>query len=253
MVSEDNKSMLLKLWNIDRRGQLSYQLSIILPCYNEVSNIAGLISDIRRSGWTSNQAEIIVINDGSTDGTSELLTRLLATDHSLKVINPSIRRGLGLSVFDGINSASSEVVAVMDTDGMHDPSYLAQMASHTYSTNSMVIGSRYISGGLMQGAIYPYLSKVMNLIVKSITRSKVNDQLCGFFVARSSNLKEIEEKKFAGFGEYFIHVIHHFESKHTVIEIPTIHNVRLAGKRKSIRRKMVKTYLHTALMVRKYE
>ena len=253
MVSKDDKSMLLKLWNNDRRGQLSYQLSIILPCYNEVSNIAGLISDIRRSGWTSNQAEIIVINDGSTDGTSELLTRLLVTDHSLKVINPSIRRGLGLSIFDGINSASSEVVAVMDTDGMHDPSYLAQMVSHTYSTNSMVIGSRYMSGGLMQGAIYPYLSKVMNIIVKLITRSKVNDQLCGFFVARSANLKEIEENKFVGFGEYFIHVIHHFESKYVVIEIPTIHNVRLAGKRKSIRRKMVKTYLRTALMVRRYK
>ena len=234
-------------------GHVGHQLSIILPCYNEVSNIAGLISDIRRSGWTSNQAEIIVINDGSMDGTSELLTRLLATDHSIKVISPTVRRGLGLSIFDGINSASSELVAVMDTDGIHDPAYLARMVSQLNSTNSMVIGSRYVSGGLMQGAIYPHLSKAMNLLIKSITRSKVNDQLCGFFVARNSNLKEIEENKFAGFGEYFIHVIHHFESNYAVTEIPTIHNVRLAGKRKSIRRKMVKTYLHAALMVRRHK
>ena len=232
---------------------MSYQLSIVLPCYNEVSNIAGLISDIRQSGWTPDQAEIIVVNDGSTDGTSELLSRLMQTDYSLKIVNPIVRRGLGLSIYDGINNAKSEVIAVMDTDGIHDPSYLARMVTQATSTNSMVIGSRYVSGGIMQGAIYPHLSKIMNLIVKSITRSKVNDQLCGFFVASAANLKEIDEKKFNGFGEYFIHVIHHFESKYSVTEIPTVHNVRQAGKRKSIRRKMAKTYLQTAFIVRRPE
>jgi len=232
---------------------VSYQLSIVLPCHNEVSNIAGLISDIRRSGWASNEAEIIVINDGSTDGTTELLARLLEMDPSLKVINPDIRRGLGLSIYDGINQANSGVIAVMDTDGIHDPSYLAQMVSRANSSNSMIIGSRYVAGGVMQGAIYPHLSKIMNVIVKSITRSNVNDQLCGFFVANAEKLREIEEKKFDGFGEYFIHVIRHFELNSAVIEIPTVHNVRLAGKRKSIRRKMAKTYLQTALEVRRSE
>lgn len=227
-----------------------YQLSIVLPCFNEVSNIAGLISDIRKCGWSEDQAEIVVIDDGSTDGTAELLARIKEMDRSLTVLKPSTRRGLGLSIYDGIKASQSELIAVMDTDGIHDPAYLAQMFSNSVTTNSMVIGSRYVSGGIMQGAIYPHLSKIMNLIVKLITRSSVNDQLCGFFVAKKEHLLEINASKFNGFGEYFIHVINHFENSSSVIEIPTVHNVRLAGKRKSVRSKMAKTYLQTAVRVR---
>lgn len=232
---------------------MAFQLSIVLPCFNEVGNIAGLISDIRRSGWAEDQAEIVVIDDGSTDGTGELLTRLREIDRSLTVLKPKTRRGLGLSIFDGIKASQSELIAVMDTDGIHDPAYLAQMFSNAMTSGSMVIGSRYVSGGIMQGAIYPHLSKVMNMIVKMITRSNVNDQLCGFFVAKKEQLLEMNESKFNGFGEYFIHVINHFEKSSSVIEIPTVHNVRLAGKRKSVRSKMAKTYLQTAVRVRNSE
>jgi dolichol-phosphate mannosyltransferase len=230
---------------------VTYQLSIVLPCFNEVSNIAGLISDIRRCGWAEDQAEIIVIDDGSTDGTGELLARLAKLDASLVVIKPNTRRGLGLSIYDGIKASQSQMVAVMDTDGIHDPAYLPQMLEKAKSTDSMVIGSRYIDGGIMQGAIYPHLSRVMNIVVKFVTRSNVNDQLCGFFVADKASLLKMRESNFEGFGEYFIHVIHHFESFGSVIEIPTVHNVRLAGKRKSVRSKMAKTYLQTAIKVRK--
>ena len=233
------------------RGEdLSYQLSIVLPCFNEVENIAGLISEIRNCGWSSDETEIIVIDDGSTDGTHELLARLLLNDDSIVVIKPNTRRGLGLSIFDGIKAARSQMVAVLDTDGIHNPAYIAKMLSHTKTEKSMVIGSRYIHGGLMQGAIYPHLSRIMNLLVKFITRSKVHDQLCGFFLADRTSLLEIDESKFSGFGEYFIHVINHFELQGSVLEIPTVHNVRLAGKRKSVRSKMAKAYLRTALKVR---
>ena len=229
---------------------MTYQLSIILPCFNEVGNIAGLISDIRRCGWTEDEAEIVVVNDGSTDGTSELLARLEKIDRSLVVIKPDTRRGLGLSIYDGIKASKSQMVAVMDTDGIHDPSHLSQMFATAISTNSMIIGSRYVSGGIMQGAIYPHLSRVMNVLVKFLTRSDVNDQLCGFFLAKKEILLKMEESKFNGFGEYFIHVIHHFEIHSSVREIPTVHNVRLAGKRKSVRSKMAKIYLQTAIEVR---
>jgi dolichol-phosphate mannosyltransferase len=229
---------------------MTYQLSIVLPCFNEVGNIAGLISDIRKCGWTEDQAEIVVIDDGSTDGTSELLARLEKIDSSLIVLRPNIRRGLGLSIYDGIRVSRAELIAVMDTDGIHDPSYLAQMVSRANSSNSMIIGSRYVSGGIMQGAIYPHLSKVMNMLVKFITQSSVNDQLCGFFVAQKSLLLKIQETHFNGFGEYFIFVINHFEKNGAVSEIPTVHNVRLAGKRKSVRSKMAKAYLRTAFKVR---
>ena len=121
---------------------MTYQLSIILPCFNEVGNIAGLISDIRRCGWTEDEAEIVVVNDGSTDGTSELLARLEKIDRSLVVIKPDTRRGLGLSIYDGIKASKSQMVAVMDTDGIHDPSHLSQMFATAISTNSMIMISQ---------------------------------------------------------------------------------------------------------------
>jgi dolichol-phosphate mannosyltransferase len=227
---------------------VAYRISVILPCFNEVGSIGYLISNIRSCGLK--EVELIVVDDGSTDGTFELISSMSGVDSNLICIRPPVRRGLGLSILDGINAARSDLIAVMDTDGMHDPAYLPLMLSKTEKQNSMVIASRYANGGAMHGALYPHLSRFMNMLVQKITKSKVTDQLCGFFIAEKKMLLEIEAWKFNGFGEYFIYLIKYFETFGSVIEVPTIHNVRMAGVRKSSRGKMAYTYIRTAMKAR---
>lgn len=228
---------------------MTYRLSVILPCFNEVGSIGYLISNIRSCGLTE-EVELIVVDDGSTDGTFELISSMREVDANLICVRPSSRRGLGLSILEGVKAARSEIIAVMDTDGMHDPAYIPLMLSKMEKENYLVIASRYASGGAMHGALYPHLSRLMNILVQKITKSKVTDQLCGFFVAEKTMLLKIEKWKFNGFGEYFIYVIKHFETFGTVREVPTIHNVRSAGVRKSSRGKMAYTYVRTAIKAR---
>jgi dolichol-phosphate mannosyltransferase len=230
---------------------MTFELSIVLPCYNEVGNIGVLISGIRNSGWDGQTTEIIVVDDRSTDGTSELLERLQERDKAIRVFTPPSRLGLSKSILHGIEKSTGPIIAVMDTDGIHDPSHLALMVNQLNSNTKLIIGSRYVSGGAMQGALYPHLSKVMNIAIKRIVKSRVSDQLCGFFVADRSELLSVPKHDFDGFGEYFIRLINHFEKRSEIIEIPTVHNVRAKGKRKSIRRKMAVVYLKTAWDVRR--
>ena len=227
------------------------KLSIVLPCRNEVGNIGLILESIQANGWSEMNSEIIVINDGSTDGTTELLEILKNAKKNLVVINTTNRLGLGQSIFLGINNASNDYVAVMDTDGIHDPGYLAIMCEEIRRGNGLVIGSRYVKGGTMVGALYPFMSKVMNKIVQTVIGSKVKDQLCGFFIAERSRLIQMDSSKFNGFGEYFMKLIAHFEPSVKIKELGTIHNVRSSGKRKSNRREMTKTYLKTAIDIRR--
>jgi dolichol-phosphate mannosyltransferase len=227
------------------------QLSVILPCLDEVSNMARMVNSIRTSGWTSDLCEIIVVDDGSTDGTRELLLRLAETDPGLNVTFTESRLGLAKSVHLGVSLSQSPWVAVMDTDGMHDPAYLAKMYNLATEGKSLVIASRYAPGGLSKGAIYPRLSQLINRSIQIIVRSKVRDQLCGYFLADTEKVLSVPSSRFIGFGEYFIGLVHFFETEQLAIsEIGTVHRIRDAGIRKSRRFQMLKTYFKYAFEIR---
>jgi glycosyltransferase involved in cell wall biosynthesis len=194
----------------------------------------------------------VVVDDGSTDGTRELLAKMQNNDQNFSLIFTGHRTGLAKSIWLGINSCNSKWVAVMDTDGMHDPAYLSVMFAAALDGSKLVIGSRYVEGGHSQGAIYPRFSRVVNHLVQYIMKSKVKDQLCGFFIADLSEIKKISSDSFVGFGEYFIGLVNHFERNNfPIIEIGTVHRIRDAGLRKSKRFRMLKSYIAYALMAKR--
>lgn len=224
------------------------KVSVVLPCLNEVGSMAQIIGAIRKSGLTSEQCEIIVVDDGSADGTRESLKLIAESDRNLKLLFTKSRLGLAKSIYAGVMSSRSKLISVMDTDGMHNPVYLAKMLNLIEIQNcALVIGSRYAPGGQSQGAIYPHMSRLVNLVIQKIMKSNVRDQLCGFFVAESKTLRAVPEEKFRGFGEYFIGIISHFEGQNLkIVEMPSVHNARTAGKRKSRRFNMMVTYFRYA-------
>ena len=228
------------------------KVTIVLPCFNEVTNIGEVISRIMNIGWDKESFEISIIDDGSTDGTQELLLALGEQNPNINIEIQANRLGLGKSIYRGIEKARGRYIVLMDTDGMHDPSYLNLMLSKAQEGFALVIASRYVHGAIFQGSVYPVMSKLINTVIKWIMKSKISDQLCGFFLSDASELKKINAQFFDGFGEYFIAVIQHFEEKgFPIIEIPSVHNVRVSGERKSRRLKMLTTYIRYAIRYRK--
>ena len=93
-------------------------LSVILPCFNEEANIEHTVRDVvewfRHAGI---EGEIVVVNDGSTDGTAEVLKRLCADISRLRVIQHPVNRGYGAAVRSGCDAALGDLIAFMDSDG----------------------------------------------------------------------------------------------------------------------------------------
>lgn len=111
------------------------KISVIIPAYNESEGISGLLRKMTEEGYHK-VYEIIVVDDGSTDGTGEI-----ARTFPVNVVSHSSNKGYGASLKTGVRKASGEYVIMMDSDGQHDPGYLAEI-SEMLQDHDMVIGTR---------------------------------------------------------------------------------------------------------------
>lgn len=116
------------------------QLSIVLPAYNEQQNIAGvllpLLTIVESRNW-----ELLVINDGSTDCTREILMEFEAQHTSLRVISHPTNRGYGAALKTGIRYCRAPLVATMDSDGQHGVEELLSLLTDA-EQYQMVVGAR---------------------------------------------------------------------------------------------------------------
>jgi glycosyltransferase involved in cell wall biosynthesis len=121
---------------------MTMKLSIIIPCYNEAATIVGLVEAVRAAPYPDK--EIIVVDDGSTDGTRERLAGELK-DRIDRVILHEVNRGKGAALRTGIQAATGELVVIQDADLEYDPNeYGRLLAPIIEGRADVVFGSRFM-------------------------------------------------------------------------------------------------------------
>jgi glycosyltransferase involved in cell wall biosynthesis len=124
---------------------LPYLLSIVVPVYNEARTVAEVIERLIAIDLPVGR-EILVVNDGSTDGTREALDRIPPRPE-LRVIHAAKNGGKGSAIRIGFGAATGSIVAIQDADLELDPAQLAELVQPILDgTTSVVFGSRFLAG-----------------------------------------------------------------------------------------------------------
>src|SRR5262245_32242851 len=112
-------------------------LTIIIPAYNEVDSLRNVLEELipfcKVRGW-----EIIVVNDGSKDGTKELLSAF-ATTENLKILHHKVNKGYGGAIKTGIKSVTTKYCVTIDADGQHDLQDVESMFQKMIETDADLI------------------------------------------------------------------------------------------------------------------
>jgi dolichol-phosphate mannosyltransferase len=207
------------------------KISIIIPTYNEKDNITPLLDRVAKalSGY---DYEILIVDDGSKDGTIELASEL-AFKYPVKVIVRRGERGLATAVVHGLKSAAGQIIGVMDADLQHPPEVIPDLIKAIQDGADMVVASRYIPGGGcpnwgLSRRIISRVALMISHLLLPLTR-QVKDPLAGFFMFRRQN---VDPEKLRPIGYKIsleVMLIGRFQH---VVEVPYIFEDRSAGQSK---------------------
>src|SRR5690606_19460129 len=151
------------------------RLSIILPAKNEAEGLRLTLPRLREA---QPGAEVIVVDDGSTDGTADV-----AAAHGAKVLSSPYSMGNGAAIKRGARAATGEILLFMDADGQHDPADIAALLERLGQGYDMVVGARNASGQASAGR--SLANRFYNRLASWMTGHRVDDLTSGFRVARA--------------------------------------------------------------------
>ena len=210
---------------------------IIIPTYNENQNISILIDKIRKLDSLID-LEILVIDDGSPDGTANSVKEIQKNDSKLHLINREKKLGLGSAYCLGFNWAiknNFDVIVQMDADLSHNPNDILRLLSKI-NDNDVVIGSRYKTG--VNVVNWPLrrliLSYLANIYARIITGLKVYDLTSGFKCIKTEVLRKINIDKIKSEGYSFQIEVNClcYNKNYKISEVPIIFYDRTIGKSK---------------------
>lgn len=157
-------------------------VSVIIPVHNEVCSIPGLVDDLTILLKRMDRAwEILVINDGSTDGIVEALH-----NKEIRVISHPYNMGNGAAIKTGVRHALGKIVVMMDGDGQHNPHDIPRLISQI-GFYDMVVGAR--SNGFRQNKHRALANILYNWLASYITNFRVKDLTSGFRVIKTHVLR----------------------------------------------------------------
>ena len=214
---------------------------VILPTYNEAGNLGPISAAILEA---LPAATLLVVDDGSPDGTGHLADELAGRDPRIQVRHRTAKQGLGRAYLDGFGVAlagGAEVVVQMDADWSHDPATLPSLVAPVASDRAdLVIGSRYVRGGgvVDWGLGRRIISRGGSLFARMVLALGPHDLTGGFKAWRAATLAAIP---FDGIhaGGYVFQIEMTFRASRRgarVTEIPIVFRDRRVGQSKMSRK-----------------
>lgn len=195
------------------------KISIVLPAKNEALSVDLTVRRIREC---MPDAEIIVVNDGSTDDTAQI-----AEQAGARVVSHPYSKGNGAAIKTGARAADGEVIVFMDADGQHDPADISRLLEKMEQGNDLVVGARQkgsqasLGRGLANG--------LYNRLATWMTGHRVEDLTSGLRAVRASKFREFLYLLPNGFSYPTTSTMAFFRAGYSVAYIP-IHAAPRIGK-----------------------
>jgi dolichol-phosphate mannosyltransferase len=209
---------------------------LILPTYNEAGNIERFVTAARDKLPAA--ARILIVDDGSPDGTGELADRLAAEHDDVEVLHRPRKEGLGPAYIAGFRRALAEgagLILEMDSDFSHQPAYLPRLLEAA-ETADLVIGSRYVPGGGVSdwGALRRTISRGGSAYARVVLGVGVRDLTGGFKCFRREVLEAIDLDAVQARGYAFqVELTYRAIQKgFRVVEVPIVFRDRQLGDSK---------------------
>ncbi len=204
----------------------NYRLSIVLPAYNEEGNIADAIERARRAAdRLCAEFEIVVVDDGSTDGTAEIVKGLAEADPRVRLVQHGTNRGYGEAVLTCFRSATMDLVFFTDADLQFDVEELEAFLPWINRVD-VVAGYRIDRKDRWSRR---FTARVWNYIVRVIFYVPVRDIDCAFKLFRRSALIDLDLESVGAMVSTEL-MVKLGRSGHSVVELGVTHFPRRAGK-----------------------
>ncbi|OHA08330.1 MAG: hypothetical protein A3B37_03665 [Candidatus Sungbacteria bacterium RIFCSPLOWO2_01_FULL_59_16] len=210
---------------------------IVIPTYNERENIIPLVEELFRA--IPDEARILVVDDGSPDGTADLVRSYGAREERLELMTRPRKLGMG-SAYQAafariLREGGDDVVLTMDADFSHSPRYVPELI-WAAETHDLVVGSRYVPGGRIENweLWRRALSWGGNFYVRLITGLPIRDCTAGFSCMRTEFLAHIPfgDVRATGYAWWFALRMMFYRRHARIAEIPITFTDRRLGKSK---------------------
>lgn len=201
--------------------------SIIVPIYNEVENIRPLVAQVTAvMDQLAGASELVLVNDGSQDGSSQVLDELAAAEPRLVVVHFRKNYGQTAAMQAGLEAARGEFLVTLDGDLQNDPNDIPKMLEQLEQSYDLVHGWRKHRHDTLFTRKIP--SRIANWLISRTTRFPIHDLGCTLKAMRREIAEELEL-----YGEMhrFIPILAHWRGARC-LEMVTTHHPRLFGKTK---------------------
>ncbi len=218
-------------------GTRTTLVSVVLSTYNERENLSKLIplieSVLKRGGI---EGEIVVVDDNSPDGTSDLVRELAKEYGNIRLLWRPGKMGPGSAHADGYKFANGSIIIGMDCDFSHNPYDIPRFVAKINDGYDLVVGSRYIRDGQYEVKSFQTLrksiaSRLGNVLMRLMTRVPLHDFTTALRAIRREVAEEVVTKS-KGNSFFMEFVIKAYRRGYRTIEVPIIFRDRLVGESK---------------------